>query len=67
MVDAPQKSSNADSSAEANASMKDEKISMTSTSVLNSTENSDTRSQVTTESLDMEITPRFAAMQVSSV
>ncbi|CAB3224534.1 unnamed protein product [Arctia plantaginis] len=67
MVDAPQKSSNADSSVEANGSMKDEKMSMTSTSVHNSTENSDTRSQVTTDSLDMETTPRFAAMQVSSV
>ncbi|CAG9585480.1 unnamed protein product [Danaus chrysippus] len=48
---------------EANGSVKDE-ISMTS--VQNSSENSDSRSQVTTDSLDME-TPRFAAMQVSSV
>ncbi|XP_075969575.1 PI4KA lipid kinase complex subunit hyccin [Anticarsia gemmatalis] len=66
MVDG-QKSSNADGSVEANGSMKDEKLSLTSISMHNSTENSDTRSQVTTDSLDMETTPRFAAMQVSSV
>ncbi|CAH0604674.1 unnamed protein product [Chrysodeixis includens] len=65
MVDAQQKANVIDNSSEANGSMKDEKISMTS--ILNSTENSDTRSQVTTDSLDMETTPRFAAMQVSSV
>lgn len=65
MVDAQQKTNTIDNSSEANGSMKDEKISMTS--ILNSTENSDTRSQVTTDSLDMETTPRFAAMQVSSV
>lgn len=65
MVDAQQKTNVNDNSSEANGSMKDEKISMTS--MLNSTENSDTRSQVTTDSLDMETTPRFAAMQVSSV
>ncbi|XP_049867617.1 hyccin [Pectinophora gossypiella] len=64
MVDA-QKTSGTDSSIEANGSIKDEKISMTS--VLNSTENSDSRSQVTSDSLDIETTPRFTAMQVSSV
>ncbi|XP_026495085.2 hyccin [Vanessa tameamea] len=63
MVDAQQKT-NAVDSFDGNGSIKDE-ISMTS--VQNSTENSDTRSQVTTDSLDMETTPRFAAMQVSSV
>lgn len=62
MVDAQQK---LDNSSDANGSMKDEKMSMSS--MLNSTENSDTRSQVTTDSLEMETTPRFAAMQVSSV
>lgn len=65
MVDAQQKSNVTDSSIEANGSMKDEKMSMTS--MHNSTENSDTRSQVTSDSLDIETTPRFAAMQVSSV
>lgn len=64
MVDAQQKSST-DNSVEANGSMKDEKMSMTSMSI--HTDNSDTRSQVTTDSLDLETTPRFAAMQVSSV
>lgn len=47
-----------------NGSLKDE-ISMTS--VHNSADNSDTRSQVTTDSLEMETTSRFTAMQVSSV
>lgn len=47
-----------------NGSLKDE-LSMTS--VHNSVDNSDTRSQVTTDSLDMETTSRFTAMQVSSV
>ena len=65
MVDAQQKSNVTDISLEANGSMKDEKMSMTS--IQNSTENSDTRSQVTSDSLDIETTPRFAAMQVSSV
>lgn len=63
MVDAQQKT-NALDSFDANGSLRDE-ISMTS--VHNSAENSDTRSQVTTDSLDMETSPRFAAMQVSSV
>ncbi|KAJ8725641.1 hypothetical protein PYW08_003824 [Mythimna loreyi] len=65
MVDAQQKSNVTDISVDTNGSMKDEKMSMTS--IHNSTENSDTRSQVTSDSLDMETTPRFAAMQVSSV
>lgn len=65
MVDAQQKANAADISLEANGSMKDEKMSMTS--IHNSTENSDTRSQITSDSLDIETTPRFAAMQVSSV
>ncbi|XP_021181243.3 hyccin [Helicoverpa armigera] len=65
MVDAQQKSNVTENSVEANGSMKDEKMSLTS--IQNSTENSDTRSQVTSDSLDMETTPRFAAMQVSSV
>lgn len=65
MVDAQQKPNVTDISIDGNGSMKDEKMSMTS--MLNSTENSDTRSQVTSDSLDMETTPRFAAMQVSSV
>lgn len=64
-VEAQQKTSATDS-VDANGSIKDEKISMTSAHN-NSTENSDTRSQVTTDSLDIETTPRFAAMQVSSV
>lgn len=63
MVDSQQKTG-ADA-LEANGSMKDEKISMSS--IQNSTETSDSRSQVTTDSLDLETTPRFAAMQVSSV
>lgn len=67
MVDAPQKVPMGENATEANGSMKDEKMSMTSISIHNSTENSDTRSQVTTDSLDIETTPRFAAMQVSSV
>ncbi|KPJ15082.1 Hyccin [Papilio machaon] len=63
MVDAQQKG--LDNSFDANNSLKDE-ISMTS--VLNSADNSDTRSQGTTDSLDMEApSSRFAAMQVSSV
>lgn len=60
MTDGPK---NADSF-EGNGSLKDE-ISMSS--VHNSVDNSDTRSQVTTDSLDMETTSRFSAMQVSSV
>lgn len=62
VADAQQK---LDNPSDANGSMKDEKMSMTS--MLNSTENSDTRSQVTTDSMELETTPRFAAMQVSSV
>lgn len=64
MVDA-QKLSALDTSSDANGSTKDEKMSMSS--IINSTENSDTRSQVTPDSMDLETTPRFAAMQVSSV
>lgn len=62
MVDAQQRQDS-----DLNGSMKDDKISMTS--ILNSTENSDSRSQVTTDSMELETTttPRFAAMQVSSV
>ncbi|XP_037869466.1 hyccin [Bombyx mori] len=63
MVDGLQKT--ADSSVETNGTSKDEKISMTS--VHNSSENSDTRSHITPDSLDIDTTPRFAAMQVSSV
>ncbi|CAK1552058.1 unnamed protein product [Leptosia nina] len=59
MIDA-QKASNDDGS----GSQKDE-ISLTS--VQNSTETSDSRSQVTTDSLEIEPGSRFAAMQVSSV
>ncbi|KAL4710708.1 hypothetical protein ACJJTC_004353 [Scirpophaga incertulas] len=51
--------------ADNNGSLKDDKISMSS--IPNSTENSDSRSQVTTDSLDVESTSRFSAMQVSSV
>jgi hypothetical protein len=51
--------------ADTNGSLKDDKISMSS--IQNSTENSDSRSQATTDSMDIETTPRFAAMQVSSV
>lgn len=67
MVDSQQKSSVMDNLADTNgSSMKDEKMSLTSG--LHSAENSDTRSQVTTDSLEIEATtPRFAAMQVSSV
>lgn len=56
-----------DNSSDANGgSMKDEKLSMSS--MLNSTEGSDSRSQVTTDSMELETTaPRFTAMQVSSV
>lgn len=64
MVDAHQKSSVLDGPYDGNGSLKDE-ISMNS--VHNSVDSSDTRSQVTTDSLDLETTPRFAAMQVSSV
>lgn len=49
---------------EANGSMKDE-LSLASGHT--STDNSDSRSQATADSLDMDPTPRFAAMQVSSV
>lgn len=62
MVDAQQKPVSSDN--DGNSSQKDE-ISMSS--VQNSTETSDSRSQVTTDSLDMETGSRFAAMQVSSV
>lgn len=53
--------------AEVSVSMKDDMVSIHS--VANSTETSDSRSQVTTtDSLDMEATaPRFSGMQVSSV
>ncbi|CAH0406505.1 unnamed protein product [Chilo suppressalis] len=63
MTDGQQKT-NADG-ADTNGSLKDDKISMSS--IQNSTENSDSRSQVTTDSMDIDTTPRFAAMQVSSV
>ncbi|XP_034840234.1 hyccin [Maniola hyperantus] len=63
MVDAQQKT-NVIETFDGNGSLKDE-ISMTSGH--NSVENSDSRSQLTTDSLDIETTPRFAAMQVSSV
>ncbi|XP_045518932.1 hyccin isoform X1 [Pieris brassicae] len=62
MVDAQQKSGSSD--IDGNSSQKDE-ISMTS--VQNSTETSDSRSQITTDSLDIETGSRFSAMQVSSV
>ncbi|XP_072944317.1 hyccin [Epargyreus clarus] len=62
VVDAQQKSNVVEITFDGNG--KDE-ISLTS--MQNSTETSDSRSQVTTDSLDMETTPRFAAMQVSSV
>ncbi|XP_052757424.1 hyccin-like [Galleria mellonella] len=65
MTDGQQKSGTVDGTGEINGSMKDEKMSMSS--LPNSTENSDSRSQVTTDSLELETTPRFAAMQVSSV
>ncbi|XP_028164044.1 hyccin [Ostrinia furnacalis] len=65
MIDGQPKTSSGDGVADTNGSLKDDKISMSS--IQNSTENSDTRSQVTTDSLDIETTPRFAAMQVSSV
>lgn len=65
MVDGQPKTASIDGGADTNSSLKDDKISMSS--IQNSTENSDTRSQVTTDSLDIETTPRFAAMQVSSV
>ncbi|KAG6457411.1 hypothetical protein O3G_MSEX010289 [Manduca sexta] len=55
----------ADNSGDANGSMKDDKISMSS--MHNSTDTSETRSQITTDSLDTEIAPRFTGMQVSSV
>ncbi|KAG7307594.1 hypothetical protein JYU34_007815 [Plutella xylostella] len=61
-VDSSQKGSVGDSS-EANGSMKDE---LSLASGHNSMETSDSRSQ-TTDSMDIETTPRFAAMQVSSV
>ncbi|KAM3963468.1 PI4KA lipid kinase complex subunit hyccin isoform 1-T2 [Aphomia sociella] len=65
MTDGQQKSSSADGSMDVNGSLKEEKMSMSS--MQNSTETSDSRSQVTTDSLELETTPRFAAMQVSSV
>ncbi|VVD03055.1 unnamed protein product [Leptidea sinapis] len=61
MVEAQQKTTD---SHDGSGSQKDE-ISMTS--VLNSTETSDSRSQVTTDSLDTETSSRIAGMQVSSV
>ncbi|CAK1581933.1 unnamed protein product [Parnassius mnemosyne] len=65
MVDSQQKTNASDSSFDANSSLKDE---MSLSSIHNSGENSDARSQVTTDSLDLETpTSRFAAMQVSSV
>lgn len=64
MTDGQPKNSSLDG-ADTNGSLKDDKISMSS--IQNSTENSDSRSQVTSDSLDIETTPRFAAMQVSSV
>ncbi|CAG4981078.1 unnamed protein product [Parnassius apollo] len=65
MVDSQQKTNALDSSFDVNSSLKDE-ISLSS--IHNSGENSDTRSQVTTDSLDLETTTsRFTAMQVSSV
>lgn len=64
MAEIQTKSSSVDIT-DANGSIKDDKTSLNSAH--NSTENSDSRSQITTDSLDMETTPRFAAMQVSSV
>lgn len=52
---------------EANGGMKDDRMSLTSDSLQNSMDNSDSRSQVTTDSLDVEPAPRLAPMQVSSV
>ncbi|XP_023947413.2 hyccin [Bicyclus anynana] len=63
MVDAQQKTNVIDTF-DGNGSFKDE-ISINSAH--NSAEISDSRSQVTTDSLDIDTTPRFAAMQVSSV
>ncbi|KAJ0180517.1 hypothetical protein K1T71_003921 [Dendrolimus kikuchii] len=65
MVDAQQRSSGIDNSIETNGSNKDEKVSMSS--MHNNVDNSDSRSQITNDSMDNEVTPRFAAMQVSSV
>lgn len=65
MVDSQQKSNAVDSSIDTNSSNKDDKISMTS--MHNSADNSDSRSQITNESIEIETTPRFSAMQVSSV
>ncbi|XP_013186604.2 hyccin [Amyelois transitella] len=65
VVDAQQKAGSTDGSTEANGSLKDDKMSMSS--MQNSTDNSDSRSQITSDSLDLDTTPRFAAMQVSSV
>ncbi|XP_038215219.1 hyccin [Zerene cesonia] len=59
MVDSQQKTDNS-----LDGSQKDD-ISMGS--VHNSTETSDSRSQITTDSLDIETSSRFTAMQVSSV
>lgn len=62
MVDGQQKSS--DIPMEANGSMKEEKMSIAS---VHNSDNSETRSQMTGEALDLETTSRFTAMQVSSV
>lgn len=63
-ADGAQKQSG-DTSIETNGSVKDDRMSMSS--ILNSAENSDNRSHMGNDSIDAETTPRFAAMQVSSV
>lgn len=58
-----------DISVELNSSIiSEEKVSMVSDSLQNSTENSDTHSQITNDSLDIDNTnSRLSSMQVSSV
>lgn len=50
-----------------NSIISEEKVSMVSDSLQNSTENSDSHSQITTDSLDIDPTSRLSSMQVSSV
>lgn len=53
---------------EQNGTVPEEKVSMVSDSLHNSIEGSDTHSQITADSLDIDVTvPRLTAMQVSSV
>ncbi|XP_059054318.1 hyccin [Achroia grisella] len=64
-IDGQQKTGSVEGTADINGSLKEDKMSISS--IPNSTETSDSRSQITTDSLELETTSRFTAMQVSSV